>query len=350
MEKGMTQAMILRNAERPSMETDEKGATQIFGSVAKTDSVFIPCVGATRPMYLIVVAGGIPGEMIRLSQSGTRIGRSGENSWQLLDASISRRHASIGADGKGDVWITDLASTNGTFLNGKRLAGHVAYRLKDGDRLQFGASVVVKFVRLDPVDEQFQRDLFERTVRDPLTTLYNRAFFVEQLGALAERAAGLGLGLAVLMLDVDHFKRVNDSFGHDVGDQVLCEVAHVLRDSTRTEDLVARYGGEEFVAALPVSAPDQATERAERIRANLAARRIETPGSPLRVTASIGLAFAHPGRVRNPVSLISAADNCLYQAKNAGRNRVVFRVDPGAASSNGTGTDSDLVTPRSDDF
>ena len=332
------------------MELDEKGATQIFGAVAKSDSTLIPTVSATRPMYLIVVSGGIPGEMIRLNPGGTRVGRSSENSWQLLDPSVSRRHVSITADHKGEVWITDLGSTNGTFLNGNRIVGHVANRLKDGDRIQFGAAVIVKFVRLDPVDEQFQRDLFERTVRDSLTTLYNRTFFVEQLGALAERAGARGLGLAVLMLDVDHFKRVNDTFGHDVGDVVLCEVAHALRESTRTEDLVARYGGEEFVAALPVSAPDQATERAERIRANLASRRIETPGAPLRVTASIGLAFAHAGRVRNPVSLITAADNCLYQAKNAGRNRVVFRVDPGAAGSNGTGTDSDYVTPHSDDY
>jgi diguanylate cyclase (GGDEF)-like protein len=136
-----------------------------------------------------------------------------------------------------------------------------------------------------------------------------------------------GLGVAILMLDVDHFKRVNDTFGHDAGDQVLREVASVLREATRPEDLVARYGGEEFVLALPVVAPDQATERAERIREALAERRIIASGSSLRVTASLGLAFAPADRVYAAAALITAADRCLYQAKNQGRNRIVFRTD-----------------------
>jgi two-component system cell cycle response regulator len=327
------------------MDMDEKCATQIFGSVAKPDSSSVTVVNGSRPMYLIMVGGGIPGEMIRLSKSGGRIGRSSENSVQFLEASISRRHAAIVADAKGHVYLTDLGSTNGTFLNGIRLSPRACHRIKDGDRIQFGSTVVVKYVRLDPCDEQFQRELFERTVRDNLTSLYNRSYFLEHLGPLAERGASRGLGLAVLMLDVDHFKRVNDSYGHDVGDQVLYDVANVLRDSTRTEDLVARYGGEEFVVALPVAAPDQATERAERIRANLASRRIDTLAGTLRVTASLGLAFAPAGRVRNPSALISAADHCLYEAKGAGRNRVIFRVD--GASVNGWRSDS--ATPRSDE-
>jgi diguanylate cyclase (GGDEF)-like protein len=323
---------------------DEKCATQVCTAVAaKTDSVFIPVVGSARPMYLIVVTGGIPGDMLRLSHSGSRIGRAPENTVQLLDGSVSRHHAAIGTDATDAVWLTDLASTNGTYLNGKRLTPHVAYPVQDGDRIQFGSTVIVKYVRLDPCDEQFQRDLFERAVRDPLTGLYNRAFFTEQLGPLAERGAARGLGLAVLMLDIDHFKRINDTYGHDVGDVVLCEVARVLRESARNEDLVARYGGEEFVLALPVAAPDQATERAERVRTNLAARRIDTPGSPLRVTASVGLAFARPARSRSHASLITAADHCLYQAKNAGRNRVVFRADAPALN----GHESALLTPQS---
>ena len=326
---------------------DEKGATQICTAVAaKTDSVFIPVAGGPRPMYLIVVDGGIPGDLLRLSHSGSRIGRSPENTVQLLDPSVSRHHAAIGADAAEAVWITDLASTNGTFLNGSRLTPHDAYPVQDGDRIQFGSTIIVKYVRLDPCDEKFQRELFERTVRDPLTGLYNRAFFTEQLGPLAERGAARGLGLAVLMLDIDHFKRINDTYGHDVGDTVLCEVGRVLREAARSEDLVARYGGEEFVLALPVSAPDQATERAERVRVSLSLRRIETPGGPIRVTASLGLAFAPPGSTRPSASLITAADHCLYQAKNAGRNRVVFRAD----TTSRTARDCDLVTPHSDEL
>ena len=215
--------------------------------------------------------------MQRLGAGGTRLGRSHENTVRFADLGVSRRHASIVADAQGEVWLTDLESTNGTYLNDGRVAPHVPHRLHDGDRVRLGSSVVVKFVRLDPCDERFQRELFERTVRDPLTGLYNRSYFLDQIGPLADLGTSRGQGLAVLMLDIDHFKRVNDTLGHDAGDAVLREVAAVLRESTRGEDLVARYGGEEFVAALPVASPGQATERAERIRANLAARRI-VPG------------------------------------------------------------------------
>ncbi|GAC1474516.1 MAG: GGDEF domain-containing protein [Isosphaeraceae bacterium] len=287
--------------------------------------------------------------MLPLASEVARIGRSQENSLRFSDLSISRRHATIVSDPQGEVWVTDLDSTNGTFLNGGRLPGHLPHRLHDGDRLQFGTTVVVKVVRLAPSDEQFQRELFERSVRDPLTGLSNRAFFFDQLGPLSEMGAARGLGLAVLMLDIDHFKRINDTYGHDAGDTVLREVAVVLRESTRAEDLVARYGGEEFVAAIPVAAPDLATERAERSRANLAARRIPIPttrgGAPLalKVTASLGLAFSHPGRVRAATALVTAADHCLYQAKNTGRNRVILRIDPPASLGNG----SERITPQS---
>ncbi len=187
--------------------------------------------------------------------------------------------------------------------------------------------MVVKFIRPDPCEEQFQREMFERTVRDPLTGLYNRAFFLAQFGPLADRGALRGLGTAVLMLDIDHFKKINDTHGHEVGDVVLREVAGVLRQATRADDLVARYGGEEFVVALPVAAPDQATERAERVRSSLASRRILADGVPLRVTASLGLAFTPPGRPRSVAALIATADKGLYQAKNAGRDRTVFSHD-----------------------
>jgi diguanylate cyclase (GGDEF)-like protein len=126
------------------------------------------------------------------------------------------------------------------------------------------------------------------------------------------------------MLDVDHFKRINDRYGHLAGDAVLREIAAGIRESTRPEDLVARYGGEEFVVALPVSVPDLATERAERIRANQAARRILAGGEEIRVSVSIGLAFGPPGRVRDELTLIEMADQALYQAKAAGRNRIAF--------------------------
>ena len=216
------------------------------------------------------------------------------------------------------------ASTNGTFVNGQRLEPRTRGDWKTGDRIQLGTSVVLKLVFLDPSDERFQHEMFERTVRDGMTGLYNRAYFLNQVGGLSARHAAQGIGMAILMMDVDHFKRVNDRYGHLAGDSVLRGVAQVIRESTRTEDLVARYGGEEFVVALPVSSPDLATERAERIRSNLAGRPIRAGGGELRVTVSIGLAFASALHAHRELELIEAADQALYQAKSEGRNRVVL--------------------------
>ena len=166
---------------------DDDGATQVCSRLKQFD-----CgtpVGSSLPMYLIVVNGAIPGAMLRLATGGTQLGRGPDNTYQLQESCISRHHAIFRPDAKGDVWLTDLGSTNGTYLNGRRLSGNLPTRVVDGDRVQLGSAVVVKFVRLNPTEEQFQRDMFERTVRDALTSLYNRAFFLNQVGPLAEVSA-----------------------------------------------------------------------------------------------------------------------------------------------------------------
>jgi len=301
---------------------DAKANTQICSSPFANVHEQIR-LGSSPSVYMIVVSGGIPGTMLPLSEQGASLGRSADTTFQLDDITVSRQHAFVAIDAEGRIQITDEGSANGTFVNGERIAGRRPTRLDDGDRIQLGTCVVLKLVRLDAHDERFQRELFERTVRDPLTELYNRAYFLSQIGVLAERSAAQEVGLAVLMLDIDHFKRVNDLYGHVAGDGVLREVATVIRESTRAEDLVARYGGEEFVIALPVSVPELARERAERIRRSLAERRIVAGDDEIQVTASLGLSFCPPGRSRQTMSLIQTADQALYEAKAGGRNRVV---------------------------
>ena len=306
---------------------DENGATRIAPA-------FVPIEtprDSDQPLYLLVLAGSTPGAMIQLAESINRIGRSPSNDIQLDDQSVSRRHALIGRHDDGTIRLVDVGSTNGTFLNGQRLQDHIGVPLKDGDRIQFGNGMVTKFIQPDPCEEQFQREMFERTVRDPLTGLYNRAYFLSEFALLAERGKLMGLGSALMMLDVDHFKVINDEYGHEVGDEVLRELAAVLRQSTRVDDLVARYGGEEFVVALPVADPDLAAERAERIRANFSLLPIEINGETVHVTASVGLAFAPYQGPSSVNQLIASADRCLYLAKKGGRNRVVFRPDAAAA-------------------
>lgn len=278
--------------------------------------------------YLIVIRGGIPGTMLRMGTDEATLGRSAENTFPLEDMTVSRRHATVRMDAHGLVTLTDEASTNGTFVNGTRLDPGRAVNVEEGDRIQLGSGVLMKLVRLDSSDEHFQQEMFERTVRDGLTGVYNRAYFLNQVGRLAARSASQGLGLVVMMVDVDHFKRINDRYGHIVGDIVLREVSGIIRESTRSEDLVARYGGEEFVIGLPSSSLDLASERAEQIRMNVAARRIRTPGGEVRVTVSIGLAYGAPEWPLRPVSLIEAADEALYQAKADGRNCVILGRHP----------------------
>ena len=240
---------------------------------------------------------------------------------------------SMGEDGRA--WITDQGSTNGTFRNDNRLARGETELLRDGDRIRLGSKVVLKFACPDIEEERFQKSMFERTVRDPLTGLYNRSYFLDQVRVLAVRAFGRGLGLAVLMLDVDRFKLINDTLGHDGGDAVLREVAGFIRQSARAEDLVARYGGEEFALALPIASADLAAERAENIRATLAGHRWKLGRRRLKVTVSLGVSFASARQIHQIDALITSADRALYQAKNSGRDRVV------------NGTDHQLDTPMS---
>jgi two-component system cell cycle response regulator len=287
--------------------------------------------------YLIVLRGPAMGAMIRLNGGCVTVGRSPESLLQFGDPSISRHHATLTTDG-GRVKLVDLGSTNGTLLNGKRIGPIEMIELSDGDRLQLGTSTLLKFARPDALEEKFCRELFDRSVRDPLTGLYNRGFFVDEVQSLYDRAATTGLGLCLILLDIDHFKRVNDLHGHDAGDAALREVAAVLRQATRPDDLVARYGGEEFVLALPVGGADSAIERAEHLRKMVAARRIRLAnGETLTLTASLGLAYASPDIPFDSQGLISLADRALYHAKQNGRNRVIIlrkRRAPGPVGTN----------------
>jgi diguanylate cyclase (GGDEF)-like protein len=298
---------------------DDRGATQVYDAILNP----LDDTGDDPARYLIVLCGGIPGAMLPLATGPNWIGRATDNSLQFPEHSISRHHALIRLNTDGQITLTDLGSTNGTFLNGQRIDPDLPVPLKDGDRVRIGSMVVVKYVRPDPYEERFQKEMFERTVRDALTGLYNRSYFLDQLNPLARSVAENGLGLAVMMLDIDHFKEVNDTLGHATGDAVLREVADVLRQSARSDDLVARFGGEEFILALPVSTPRRGLERAEKIRRSMASRRFRADHEGLAVTTSIGVAFAHPGRPRTSASLVSTADLYLYRAKESGRNRVV---------------------------
>lgn len=273
--------------------------------------------------YLIVLKGVHVGQSFPLHKRETVIGREEEVDVSLLDDRISRRHARLVIDDEG-VWLEDLESRNGTYLNGERLSSR--RRVRDGDKIQLGARSILRFSLHDDLDASFQRELLESALRDPLTQAYNRKFFLDRLESEFRFAARHRTPLSIVMIDVDHFKRVNDTYGHVVGDATLVEVANAIRPGIRAEDVFARYGGEEFVLLCRASDPQQTEVVAERVRQCVESSRLQTTRGTVQVTISLGIASFPALPVDAPIDLLSAADAALYAAKGAGRNCV--RIAP----------------------
>ena len=266
---------------------------------------------------LLVLAGGDVGRMYKLSDGPTVIGRSHKVDIRLDDNSISRRHSMIvmkGASAK----IEDLASSNGTLVNGREVS---VATLHDGDKIRIGEKAILKFTFHDRLDESFQRKMYAAALRDPLTKLYNKKYFLDHLSNEVAYAKRHQTALSLVMVDLDHFKSVNDQYGHVTGDEVLVAVASLMNDLLREEDVLARYGGEEFAVICRGLGIDTAGRVAERLRAKLEATPIVTAERHLRLTLSAGVAELQAEH-DTPVSLIKEADAALYAAKRGGRNRV----------------------------
>ncbi|MEW6486863.1 MAG: diguanylate cyclase [Thermodesulfobacteriota bacterium] len=185
--------------------------------------------------------------------------------------------------------------------------------------------VQLKIKALQDALRASNEQLRELSSVDPLTKLFNRRYFMQALEAEYARSARYGTPLAFLMLDIDHFKRLNDTYGHQAGDEVLRGLADLLRVRVRGTDVAGRYGGEEFCVLLPHTGLPGAAELAERIRAAVEGTPIEARGERLGITVSVGAAACPGPRVATADDLIRLADEALYEAKAAGRNRVATR-------------------------
>ena len=267
--------------------------------------------------YLVVLIGARAGEMLRISKPVTVLGRGERADVRLADDGVSRRHAVLLAEG-ATVTLKDLDSANGTFCNGARIVEPV--RLADGDKISIGGTSILKFTYQDALEEQFNRRLYESAVRDGLTGVYNRRYFDDRLRAEMTYALRHQTSLTVMMADVDHFKRVNDERGHQVGDATLNEVARRLSSEIRGEDVLARYGGEEFAILCRDTEEVQAKSLAERLRRAVAQEPSTADASRCQVTISIGIAVGPSMTLENPDTLVNAADAALYEAKRQGRN------------------------------
>jgi diguanylate cyclase (GGDEF)-like protein len=289
--------------------------------IAAKDELSRPTPQDRDRAYLIVLAGTSVGEMYKIVNEHTIIGRGQQADIQVVDEGISRRHAEIVHEGD-KILIRDLQSTNGTYCNGERIAEH---QLSDGDKIQVGSTTILKFTFHDSLDETFQRQMYESALRDGLTKIFNKKYLLDRLESEFAYAIRHGTPLSMVMFDIDHFKHINDTYGHLAGDHALATLAHVVSETIRQEDVFARYGGEEFVVICRGIDLAGAQIFGERIRRSVEAQSFMYNENDIKVTVSVGIASVGEaqGPMRDPAELIGAADDALYQAKRLGRNRVV---------------------------
>lgn len=259
------------------------------------------------------------GQVTSLDGQEIRIGRHPDSTLLVDDEGMSRAHARVFYE-DGRYVAEDLGSSNGTYLNGERID---KMELEDGVVLQLGPRVCFRFSLTDERQETVLRQLYEASVRDSLTGAYNRHFFRERLGMEIAYADRHNAQLSVLMLDVDHFKTVNDTHGHAAGDAVLKDIAASMLRLLRAEDVFARHGGEEFVVLLRGVALRGAERVGERARVLVEKLETRVGGALVPVTVSVGCASVACAARLDADTLIAVADRRLYAAKRGGRNRVV---------------------------
>ncbi len=261
-------------------------------------------------------------KVLMLPETGlVTIGRSAQCTFRFDDSSVSSTHARLAC--VNGTWVfADNNSTNGSFVNDVRVLQGVP--LNEGDRIRLGPNYLLRFSMVDPDEQQALKRMYEAALVDGLTRVFNRKHLEDRLEAEVSFAIRNRSELTVIILDIDFFKSVNDTYGHQAGDAVLKTVAQVLQKGVRTEDLLARYGGEEFVVVARGINVQQGCAFAERLRMAVAGTSVEFMGKALQVTISLGVAsLADCAEHPDKESILHTADTRLYQAKQGGRNRVV---------------------------
>jgi len=315
---------------------------------AMLDALITTEMGRVRPA-LQVVGGADFGSLFAFPEDRVMVvtGRSETCDFPLNDPSVSRRHARFTVeahDGELRVFIEDLGSTNGTQVGYVDVKDPVV--LEDGDKVWIG-DVELRFRLMDADDIRFQSGMqkeMEAAQRDALTGLYTRRYISDRLPGLVEGHSRNRVPLSIALLDIDHFKRINDTFGHVQGDGVLYAVAESVRSCIRGADIAVRYGGEEFAVILPGAPQRIAGKIGERVRVSVQDRNFAESLEPgYQVTVSIGVATI--GRNETIPDWIERADRALYAAKTGGRNNVRMAMpplDPHAETEHRIEPDSDL--------
>jgi diguanylate cyclase (GGDEF)-like protein len=264
---------------------------------------------------LVVIYGLELGRKYNLDSANIVIGRSSKSEIQIDQESVSRNHAKIINTGKSII-LRDLGSTNGSYVNDQLIDEYV---LRDGDFIKIGRTIF-KFLSGGNIENAYHEEIYRLTTVDGLTQVFNRRYFLEQLDREVSRARRYRRELSLILFDIDHFKQINDTYGHLAGDYVLKQLATVVKGKIRREDILARYGGEEFAIVLPeIDAPNAVTF-AEKVRKIVEKAPFKFEDTKIAVTVSVGV--ANCGETDDAAALIKRTDEKLYEAKGAGRNVV----------------------------
>lgn len=269
---------------------------------------------------LVVIHTAVQTELGRrylLTEGVITIGRGSANHIVVSSDAVSRQHAQLERRGTEFV-VSDLNSTNGTFINNERQRTYNS-RLNGGDHIRVG-DTVFKYLSGSDIEAQYHAVIGHMAVTDGLTNLSNRKHLDTLLAEEIQRAHRHKRALSMLMLDIDHFKTINDVHGHLAGDRVIAGLGHLLRQRLRADDKLGRYGGEEFCAILPETGLQDAAAIAETLRTLVVTHPFAADAKRLTVTVSIGVADLKPNM--QSADMYRAADERLYRAKNQGRNQV----------------------------
>ena len=276
-------------------------------------------VRASGESCLVMIAGPFLGKKYPLvDEDEFTVGRDEKNFIVIDMDNVSRRHAQV-THRMGRFFVNDLQSTNGTYLNDEEIREEQP--LRSGDLVKIG-SAIFKFLSGNNIEQQYYEEIYTLTICDGLTQVNNKRFFLEFIEREMGRCHRYQRALSLMMIDIDHFKQINDVNGHLAGDYVLRELAAAIKPRVRKEECFARYGGEEFAYVMPESGGDNTRNLAEKIRRLVEDHRFVFEGKDIKVTLSIGVADL-TGDMTEPMQFIKVADSNLYKAKKTGRNRVV---------------------------
>lgn len=260
---------------------------------------------------------GLLGKRFVLDRAILRVGRGADNTVVLEGDSVSRRHARF--EKRGNRWhVVDLNSTNGTYLNEQLVVGE--QMLNNSDRIKIGPAIL-KFLSGADAEAKYHEEIYRMTIVDGLTQIHNKRYLFEVMDRECTRARRHDRPLSVVMFDIDHFKKINDQFGHLAGDYALRELARLCQDRIRRDETFARYGGEEFTVVLPETPLEGALALAEDLRSRTEQHDFVFQGERIPITISLGCAQLTE-HDKLAADLIQRADEKLYDAKHNGRNRV----------------------------